>query len=141
MKNKTTLVYMEQIIMVLVFALAAVVCVQAFTLANGISVSNERRSRALLAAQNAAETLSVTRGDCARAAQILGGEAEEDSWTIGYDKNWQIVTAQDATYTLTAKNAETDAGLLGTGEVTVCDDTGAVLASLPTAWQEVREDG
>ena len=141
MKNKTTLVYMEQIIMVLVFALAAVVCVQAFTLANGMSAASERRSRALLAAQNAAETYSAARGDSQRAAELLGGEADGATWTIGYDEAWQIVGRGEAAYTLTVQPDGADTPLLGTGTVTVRDSGGEVLATLPAAWQEVSGDG
>ena len=57
MRSKAPLVLMEQLVMVLVFALAAALCVQVFVLSDQTSRSHEARDRAVVAAQNAAENL------------------------------------------------------------------------------------
>lgn len=57
MKSKAPLVLMEQLVMVLVFALSAAVCLQVFALSGGLSRTCEARDRAVVIAQNAAETL------------------------------------------------------------------------------------
>ena len=63
MRSKAPLALMEQMVMVLVFALAAALCLQAFALADRISRQNAERDQALVAAQNAAEQVKQVRGD------------------------------------------------------------------------------
>ena len=55
MKSKAPLVMMEQMVMILVFALAAALCLQAFVLSDSISQENQRRDQAALLCQNLAE--------------------------------------------------------------------------------------
>ena len=57
MKSKATLVLMEQLVMLLVFALAAALCLNVFARADEISKQTARRDEAVLIAQNAAEIL------------------------------------------------------------------------------------
>lgn len=57
MKNRTSLVLMEQLVMVLVFALAAAVCLQLFAKADAISCQTARRDEAVILAQSVAEQL------------------------------------------------------------------------------------
>ena len=73
MRSKAPLVLMEQLVMVLVFALAAALCVQVFVLSDQTSRSYEARDRAVVAAQNAAEQLKGCGGDYAAAAERCGG--------------------------------------------------------------------
>ena len=54
MKNKGSLVLMEQLLMVLVFAIAAAFCLQAFALSQKISRQFTQTDRASAAAQSAA---------------------------------------------------------------------------------------
>lgn len=55
MRNKSTLVLIEHMVMLLVFALAAAVCLRMFALSGKLSRTYEATDRAVLAAQNAAE--------------------------------------------------------------------------------------
>ena len=57
MKSKAPLALMEQIVMLLVFALAAALCLQAFVKSDQISRESQARSNAALAVQNTAETI------------------------------------------------------------------------------------
>ena len=50
-RSKAPLALMEQIIMILVFALAAAVCLQAFVYANGLSGRGEKENIAAAHAQ------------------------------------------------------------------------------------------
>ena len=59
MKSKAPLVLMEQLVMVLVFALSAAVCLQVFALSGSLSRTCEARDRAAVIAQNAAEALKA----------------------------------------------------------------------------------
>jgi hypothetical protein len=71
MKNRTSLVLMELLVMVLVFALAAEVCLGVFAKADSISKETARRDAAVTLAQNAAEMLQATGGDAAQVLQKL----------------------------------------------------------------------
>ena len=62
MKNKASLLLMEQLIMILVFALAAALCLQVFAKAGEISQETLHRDQAVLLAQNAAELLKAENG-------------------------------------------------------------------------------
>lgn len=57
MKSKASLFLMEQLIMILVFALAAAVCIGVFAKTNAISEDIARRDEAMIIARNAAEIL------------------------------------------------------------------------------------
>lgn len=129
--------------MVLVFALAAAMCMQAFALADRISRHNEERSHAVMMAQNAAEVYQSLRGDAGLAARLYGGDGTSESWTICYDEEWRPVGASSpgTAYTLVATRSESSRTLLGVGSVTVRDSGGELLCSLPAAWQEGGEDG
>lgn len=59
MKNKASLVLMEQAVMLLVFALAAALCLQCFGAAGAISGETALRDEAVLLAQNTAEQLKA----------------------------------------------------------------------------------
>ena len=57
MRNKAPLALMEQLVMLLVFALAAALCLQVFVLSDQLSRRCEERDRVVVVAQNAAEIM------------------------------------------------------------------------------------
>lgn len=59
MRSKASLLLMEQLVMVLVFALAAAMCLQVFLRADQISAETARRDEAAVIAQNGAELLKA----------------------------------------------------------------------------------
>lgn len=59
MKNKASLLLMEQLVMILVFALCAALCLQCFVAADEISRETALRDRAVLLAQNTAECMKA----------------------------------------------------------------------------------
>lgn len=140
MKNKTPLVLMEQLVMVLVFALAAALCLRAFALSDQISRENERRSQAAHVAQNAAETLKACGGDFAQAAALLGGGETADGWSVCYDEAW-TVTADSASCAYRLKLREENSPVPGLGQAQVrvvrADAGEEPLFALTVAWQEV----
>ncbi len=147
MKGKTSLLLMEQVAMILVFAIAAAVCLQAFALSHDISRKNEVRGAAVQAAQNAAEVLKHHGGAPAEAfaaaAEILGGESEQDSYYVNYDKNWNV-TKNDAVYRLEAREVSSGAEGLIRVEIRVLaaeSDGAELIFALPAAWQEVAYGG
>lgn len=63
MKSKTSLLLMELLVMILVFALTAALCLQVFAKAAAISEETACRDQAMILARNAAELLKATGGD------------------------------------------------------------------------------
>ena len=59
MKSKATLFLMEQLVMILVFALAAALCLGVFARADAMSRQLARRDEAVILARNAAELLKA----------------------------------------------------------------------------------
>ena len=137
MKSRAPLVMMEQLVMVLVFALAAAVCVRIFALSDRLSLENETRDRAVTAVQNAAETLKACRGDYGAASNLLGGTWDGTTWSISYDSGWSpLAEAAKGTFRVLAIPTDSGQELLGTAEVTASTWQGSEIYSLSVAWQE-----
>jgi hypothetical protein len=129
---------MEQLVMVLVFALAAALCVQIFVFSGQSSRRNEARDRACVVAQNAAELLKG--GDFSAAARQLGGSYEQGVLRVDYSADWEPV-AQGGSYRLTAQGKPSGVPGLAAADVSVTDGDD-VLFQIEVAWQaEVDGDG
>ena len=139
MRSKVPLALMEQLVMVLVFALAAALCVQVFVLSDRTSRRNEARDRAVLEAQNAAEELKSVHGDFAQLTDLYGGTWNGQLWGRSYDEHWEKDSG--TAYNLLVVPADSGEALLGTAEVMVYTAEGDLLVSLPVAWQEVADRG
>lgn len=72
MKHKASLLLMEQLVMILVFALAAALCLQIFVKAEAISAETACRDQAVVLARNTAELLKATAGDTQAAEGFSG---------------------------------------------------------------------
>lgn len=132
MKSKTPLALMEQLLMVLVFALAAALCVSCFVTAERLSQRNALRDEAVVAAQNAAETIKGCRGDYTEAAALLKGSLEQGGLKVHTEEGFYIAVTPE------------DSGnpLLGSARVEACDARdGEELFVLTVFWQEVDERG
>ncbi len=136
MNNKGILALLEQVLMLLVFAVAAAVCIRAFVWADAKAVRNGKVDRAYVAAQSAAEVVKHTAGEFPRAAQLHGGRGEEASWVLHYDENWKM-TGENGCYTVTVEKIPSQEPLLGCAQVTVTED-GEILCCLKICWQEVE---
>ena len=110
MKNKTPLVLMELVIMLLVFAVAAGLCLRAFAGAERISRTGAEDDRAVAAAQNGAELTKFYAGDLETAAAERGGTWDGVSWRF---------TVDGCPVTVTLLHAESP--YLGTAAVTAGD--------------------
>ena len=125
MKNKAPLALMEQLIMILVFALAAALCLQAFSSADRTSRESTARDMAIIEAQNAAEALKHCRGDYEDAAALYGGVWDGQIWTI---------SSPTGTLQVFPEHSESD--LLGRARAQMTAEDGTLLFSLPIAWQK-----
>ena len=133
MKNKAPLALMEQLIMILVFALAAALCLRLFVYSDQVSVNGAARDQAAAVVQNAAETLKAC-GDAEAGAQALDACREGEGWYIGYDEAWQVTREQPA-YRVVILPGEED-GFLGSAQVTAEDGEGESLFAVTVMWQE-----
>ena len=132
MRSKAPLALMEQVVMVLVFALAAALCVSCFVTADRLSRRNAVRDEAVVAAQNAAETIKGCRGDYEQAATLLNGTLEHGILELCADEEFCIV--------VTPENS--DDPLLGKAKVEACAvRDGETLFALTVFWQEVGTRG
>lgn len=142
MRSKAPLALMEQMVMILVFALAAALCLQAFVKSDEQSRLIENRDRAVTLCQSVAETLRHFGGDMADAqlqtAEKLGYRCDQGTLYQEFDENWNPV--EDGVYRLDAGGVPTD--VPGLRVAHVCVRTGCnvgqeteTLFELEVAWQ------
>lgn len=136
MRNKAPLVLMEQLVMLLVFALAAALCLRVFLLSDQMSRRCEERDRAVVAVQNAAEMMKTCKGNLVVCAEVSGGSASGSAWKIGYDADWQQTAADQAVYQVLVVPIDSETELLGTAEVYAQTAEGERLFWLTVSWQE-----
>lgn len=137
MRNRASLVLIEQMILLLVFALAAVLCLRIFLRADLSSDAGAAKDKALVQAQSAAEVLKACGGDFEAAAEILGGDWDGAVWVVFFDGRWTVTDeGQQAAYILRVSPEESGLKYLGCADVGVFQGE-ECLASLNAAWQEV----
>lgn len=128
MKNRTTLVLMEQLVMILVFALAAAICLQLFVGADRISRQTLQRDRAVEMASNGAETVKAAKGELSTVAAMLDGTLTDGS----------VLVETEGLSMRICLLPEEQPGL-GQAQVQVLDtQTGGEVFCLCAGWQEVR---
>ena len=152
MRSKAPLAMMEQMVMLLVFALAAALCLQAFVKSDEMSKRSEARDRAATLCQNVAEAVRHNGGDLEAALERVAGAAPSQrdgfGFFIPYDEDWNVITydgrPQSGRYTLRA--VELDSGIEGLGKAGVeafvwNNGTMESLFAIEIAWQEVDAHG
>lgn len=139
---------MEQMVMLLVFALAAALCLQAFVKSDSMSKRGEARDRAVVLCQNTAETLRYFGGDMGNAqvetAEKLGYQSGQGLLWQEFDENWNPIEAGAASvYRLESEGVPTDVPGLWKAQVRVVSGFNVgqepeVLFEIEVAWQEVN---
>ncbi len=146
MKSKTPLALMEQSIMVLVFALAAALCLRVFVWCDNTSKQDEARDYASLRAQSAAEQIKhagkaggSAEETLAAAAQSLGASSSGSAFELQYNKDWTVSDGKDAAYVLKAETVDTGISGLCKAHISV-SATGKsnVIFEIDIAWQGGR---
>ena len=146
-KSKAPLVMLEQMVMLLVFALAAALCLQAFVKSDAASRESEARDRAALLCQSMAEEMRLNGGNPAEAANaVLGDECQCETGLFIVPLNEDMTAYvesgfpyEGAPYRLevyaseTVLNAQVP-GLVG-AEIGVRAADGETLFSLEVLWQ------
>lgn len=125
MSKRQTLTLMELTVMLLIFALAAALCMGAFAWASNTARENHCRDRALVQLQNAAEVLKYCAGDFSQAAALQGGVWDGDRWVLDFGE-FQIIVKPENTGIPNLGGARLEAVYRGN-----------TLTVLPVRWQEV----
>ncbi len=142
MKDRSSLQLMEILIMILVFALCAALCIQCFVWADGLSEDHRAKDIGVSEARNAAEAVKATRGDLIMASGLIGGSVREDSLYVYYGSALERITDPYlASYTLRVSLCESGTNGLGKAHVSFCDGDGEIIFEIYTAWQEERTNG
>lgn len=144
-RDKTSLLLMEQLVTLLVFALAAALCLQAFVTADRLSRSMADREQAAIHCQNTAEILKQKAGDIPAALGELGdvGQREGFGYFVSYGEGWSEFIPdgiRTVSYTLQVRPLESGVAGLGKAQVTAYGwekREMKELFSLEVAWQEV----
>lgn len=130
--RRACLILMEQVLMLLVFAVAAAFCVQAFALSRDMSLEAAGLDSALAEAQNAAELLKSSGGTAGEGldllGSVLGGRQADGRW-------------QTAAGSCTLEAAVEAGCTVETVTIRCLDSEGEVLFSLPVAWQAGEHHG
>lgn len=121
MKHRTPLVLLELTVMLLVFSLAAMLCLQGFTWANAQSLEESQKDRALQQLQNTAELLKA-------------GQSVPES--LLFDENWQPAE-ENPSFILRMIPVEQEIPYLSTARLEVTKADGSPLGELTVSWQEV----
>ena len=153
MRSRVPLALMEQMVMLLVFALAAALCLRAFVASDGLSRDSEDRDRAAILCQNAAEAVRRSKGDLERTAELLGlsfwPEGDVEFLSLGYDRDWNsfgVVREIGKDVLRTVRVTPVDSGVDGLGRARVeafawTDGNAAenrLLYKLEVCWQETE---
>ena len=140
MKNKASLSLMEQLCMLLVFALSAALCLQIFVLSSQLSRRSEARAQAAGQVQTTAEILKYCKGDSSLYPQLLGGSGDEKLWQLSFDENWDKTGLEQASYRIVITFEDSGPDTLGRAKVSALSDKGDELFSLTVSWQEVAHE-
>lgn len=125
----------ELLIAILVFAVAAAVCVRIFVFANFTATDSSTLNHAVIAAQNGAECFKATGGDLSEAAKLLGTAGNGNAITIYMDQNWKSTNDENAPYLVTVERTSRQVGCVN-GEVTVSENAGDPLYVLTVSAEE-----
>ena len=150
MRSKSPLALMEQVIMVLVFALAAALCLRVFAFSDLASTRNEAVDRAVLECQNAAEILKANGLSGAEAQKELvarmGGTMSQGLVQICYDEDWKVIpeNTENCVYVVEMQGMPTDVEGLAKAHIRAAavkdisvGGSGEDLFAIEVAWQEV----
>lgn len=131
MKNKSFLMLIEQQIMIMVFAVAAAICIKTFVYSDLVSRNTEVRDSAVVAAQNAAQCLKQAEGDIDSVSERFGGRNENGAWVIEYGDDW--TQSDEASFRIVVLVRD-DQKYIGEGVIRVYDGDELVF-EMPVSWQ------
>ena len=141
-KSKAPLVMLEQMVMLLVFALAAALCLQAFVKSDAVSRESEARDRAALLCQSMAEELRTNGGSSSKAARAVLGDFTINTGRLLIPLNEDMTAYtgaglpyEDAPYLLEVYAPSYQAPGLDGADIHIMTHDGEDLFSLEVLWQ------
>ena len=148
MKHRTSLTLLEPLLMIMVLALAAALCIRAFAYSGRLSKEDRIKAEAMAKAQNAAELVKYYKGDIKEAFEKMGwtyldgfgAELNSDWDDCKVESYLNGVRLVDLKYHVLVSPGSADDPYLGTLLITVLDaKTDGVICSIEAAWQEDME--
>lgn len=136
MKSKAPLVLMEQLIMLVVFSIAAAICVRAFVYSDQLSLQKQVRDQAIIQVQTLAETYKYYKGDVQKVIAEFGGDIDNDTFITYWNEQWQPCDESKSQYKIKITKQASNVTGLGKAEVLVYSIDDKVLFTFPLAWQE-----
>jgi len=134
MRSKAPLVLMEQLIMVLVFAIAAALCLRMFVSSGKLSQRYADTDMAVQVAQTAAERIKHEKGVYLDRYDVaFYGQTHGQLTALPYDENWQPTVENAAYYVYITCSQPTP--YLAQAHISVCTLAGEELFDMPVAWQ------
>ena len=133
-RNKNPLALMEQVLMVLIFSIAAAVCIRAYVISRNLSVQSSNRDEAGRICVSIVETIKACKGEEETIIEGCNLRKQSDCLIGYYDGEFKAVDKEDCEYVVTVNFSEE--GLLGRAKVTMKDKAGHAIFALDTAWQE-----
>ena len=134
-KSKAPLSLMEQVVMILVFAFAAALCVQAFVLADTMSQEAYERDKAAIISQAMAETVKSQKGDMEKVCEILNGHEISEGVILYYDREWKPCAEEGSVYLVELTIIEKGTFLTKAEIVAKAVKEKKLIFKLPVNWQ------
>ena len=91
---------MEVLVAILIFAIAASICVRIFVYADSVSDTSTALNNAVIKAETCAECFKATSGNTKEIASILQYSCENNTVFAYYDIDWLQTTKEKSAYTL-----------------------------------------
>ena len=135
-RSKAPLALMEQIIMVLVFALTSAVCLQAFVYSNRLSKEGQFEELAATRAQTVVEYCKANYGDFDRVCTALHAERTQDGLELEYPQDKLRVTVTVTESTEYLEKAKVEVWQIDDGAAGVAMDNTVPAYTIDTAWQK-----
>lgn len=135
-RSKAPLALMEQIIMILVFALASAVCLQAFVYSNRLSSDGQKKEIASAKAQTVVEYCKANHGDLEKVCTQLQGERTEEGMSVDYPEDKMKVLLKITEQTDWLEKATIEVWETDDGSDGVVIDYGKPVYIIGVAWQK-----
>ena len=141
-RSRASLFLMEQLVVILVFAICAAACVRIFVGSYLMAGESRDRKNALLLAENIAESFKAAAGDLIVLQDILQAEGSfgEMEFTLYYNSKLEPVVASRTTYIISLKILPSRDQITGLHirQLEVRNTEGMELISFPVAARIVR---
>jgi len=154
-RSKSTLFLIEQLMVIVVFAICAVACISIMTAAYFNAHDSRDLSNAVLVAESGAEVFKATGGNRTATVELIGGaagplithSADLPAYVlVCYNEDWQICDNEDAVYflrisvTQSEKQNDSDLWSISADLSVTKRATGDVLVSFPILTRTTEPD-